>query len=210
MKYKIGILFSKKDFKYNLDNYGKNYNLLFVTGMVGAGKSTISKEIASKKGAIILSQDWLSWSEVYKDDKLANEILKEFYKKCPVAKEAAEKNWWHKNMMTKLERDSIRKQYNKFLIEYTSKKVDKLYIIEGIDIYRVISPHELINRGIIIKGTSALKCFFRRYKRDKTLDNQKNLKSKIAYIRMVINESKIYYFKDRKKLNDVINKILNP
>lgn len=57
MKYKIGLVFSRKDYVYNIDNYGKDYNLLFVTGMVGAGKSTISREISSKYNATILSQD---------------------------------------------------------------------------------------------------------------------------------------------------------
>lgn len=49
IKYKIGLLFSKKDYLYNVDNYGKTYNLLFITGLVGAGKSTISKELSKEK-----------------------------------------------------------------------------------------------------------------------------------------------------------------
>ncbi len=96
MKYKIGLIFSKKDYLYNINNYGKNYNLLFITGLVGAGKSTISKKISKKTNAIILSQDWLAWSEVYKDDKIAMSILSEFYKICPKAKNAAINDLWHK------------------------------------------------------------------------------------------------------------------
>lgn len=60
IKYKIGLLFSKKDYLYNVDNYGKTYNLLFITGLVGAGKSTISKELSKEKEITILSQDWLT------------------------------------------------------------------------------------------------------------------------------------------------------
>lgn len=208
MKYKISLLFSKKDFIYNLDNYGKKYNLLFITGLVGAGKSTIAKEISKRKNSIILSQDWLAWSEVYKDDKIASGILNEFYKKCPKAKYAATNDLWHKDLLSKLEKNEIRVNYNKFLIEYAEKNPKNLYIIEGIDIYKVIRRDEFINRGIIIKGTSVIKCFIRRYKRDKTNDNQKNLRSKIRYLIMVIKQSKNFYFRDRKKLNNLINRII--
>lgn len=207
MKYKVNLIFSKKDFIYNLDNYGKTYNLLFITGMVGAGKSTISKEIAKNKNAIILSQDWLCWSEVYKDDEFANEILDEFYKQCPKAREAAKGNCWHTKKLSLEERNELRYKYNEFLINYSLKNKNNLYIIEGIDVYTTISPEQIKNNGIIVKGTSGLKCFFRRYKRDKNTENQSNLKNKLMYLKMVINESKIYYFRDRKKVNKLIQLI---
>ena len=104
IKYKIGLLFSKKDYLYNVDNYGKTYNLLFITGLVGAGKSTISKELSKEKEITILSQDWLTWSEVYSDDKIAMDILNKFYKTCPKAQEAAINNLWHKNLLSKIEK----------------------------------------------------------------------------------------------------------
>ena len=207
IKYKIGLLFSKKDYLYNVDNYGKTYNLLFITGLVGAGKSTISKELSKEKEITILSQDWLTWSEVYSDDKIATDILNKFYKTCPKAQEAAINNLWHKNLLSKIEKNKIKTEYNNFLIDYTLKNPDKLYIIEGIDIYKVINLDEIIKRGIIIKGTSVIKCFARRYRRDKTINNQKNLISKINYLIMVIKQSKIFYFKDRTKLNKLINNI---
>lgn len=207
MSYKIGLIISKKDLIYNLENYGKQYNLLFVTGMVGAGKSTISREISKKYHAIALSQDWLGWSEVYKDDVFANEILNEFYVTCPEAKEAAANNYWRTNKLSKSERNDIRIKYNLFLIDYANRHPENLYIIEGIDVYKAISPHEIKKRGIIVKGSSALRCFIRRYKRDKTPDNQSGIKNKIAYLKMVVNESKIYYFTDRKKLEKLIDGI---
>lgn len=209
MKYKIGLIFSKKDYIYNIENYGKSYNLLFVTGMVGAGKTTLSKKIANEKNAIILSQDWLTWSEVYKENKLAMKILNEFYKKCPKAKEAAKNNLWHRKLLSIKEQKKIRTEYNKFLIDYTKKNSKQLFIIEGIDIYRIIDLKEIIKRGIVIKGTSAISCFIRRYRRDKTIDKEINLKSKFKYIVMVIKESKTFYFKERKMLCNYIDKIIN-
>jgi len=95
------------------------------------------------------------------------------------------------------------------LIDYTLKNHNKLYIIEGIDIYRVIDSDEITSRGIIVKGTSVLKCFIRRYKRDKTDENQKNLINKIKYLIMVIKQSKKFYFRDRKKLNSLITERWN-
>lgn len=209
MKYRVGIIFSKKDYSYNIDNYGKTYNLLFVTGLVGSGKSTIAKKMAKEKEITILSQDWLSWSEVYTNDKVAMEVLNEFYKICPRARELADNNLWHKDFLSKKEKNKIRVEYNKFLIDYTLKNHNKLYIIEGIDIYRVIDSDEITSRGIIVKGTSVLKCFIRRYKRDKTDENQKNLINKIKYLIMVIKQSKKFYFRDRKKLNSLITERWN-
>lgn len=207
MKNKIGVLWSKKDYSYNVENYGKTYNLLFITGMVGAGKSTIARKMATEKKVTILSQDWLGWSEVYTNDELAMSILKEFYKTCPKAQIAAENNYWHRNILNPEERNEIRREYNCFLIDYALKRPNELFIIEGIDVYKVIKLNEIMDRGIIIKGSSAIRCFFRRYKRDKTIENQKNLKAKIQYLNMVIQESKVYYFKDRKIINNLINKI---
>lgn len=207
MKYKINLIFSKKDYLYNINNYGKTYNLLFITGLVGSGKSTIAKQISREKTAIILSQDWLAWSEVYKDDKIAMDILNEFYKICPKAKDAAINDLWHKGLLNAIERNDIREKYNEFLVEYSIKNPNNLYIIEGIDVYKVINLDEVAKRGIIIKGTSVIKCFIRRYKRDKTNDNQRNLTSKIKYLIMVVKQSKIFYFKDRKRLNELINSI---
>lgn len=207
MKYKVGLIFSKKDYLYNIENYGKTYNLLFITGMVGAGKSTISKEISAKYNATTLSQDWLAWSEVYKDNKIAMQVLDEFYKICPIAQNAATNNLWHRDLLSKKEQYEMKIEYNKFLIDYTLKNPNKLYIIEGIDIYKVIDSSEFINRGIIIKGTSVIKCFIRRYKRDKTIENQKNIDSKIKYLKMVIKQSKTFYSRDRNILNSLIAKI---
>lgn len=207
MKYKIGLIFSKKDYLYNIEKYGKDYNLLFITGMVGAGKSTISKEISSKYNATILSQDWLAWSEVYKDDKLAMKILDDFYQIYPEAEIAAKDNLWHKDMLSDEQRKRIRNEYNNFLINYSLKDRENLYIIEGIDVYKAINFKDIKDRGLVVKGSSVIKSFIRRYKRDKTLDNQKNIKSKIKYFNMVVKESKIYYFRDRKILNNLISHI---
>lgn len=71
----------------------------------------------------------------------------------------------------------------------------------------MIDSSEFINRGIIIKGTSVIKCFIRRYKRDKTIENQKNIDSKIKYLKMVIKQSKTFYSRDRNILNSLIAKI---
>ena len=122
-------------------------------------------------------------------------------------KKQQKKNYWHTNKLSLEERKKIREKYNSFLIEYSSRNKNNLYIIEGIDIYNAISPQKIKDKGIIIKGTSGLKCFFRRYRRDKNTDNQSNLKNKFMYLKMVINESKIFYFRDRKRLNKLIHLI---
>lgn len=49
MKKRINLIFSKKDYLYNVHNFGKKCNLLFITGFVGSGKSTLAKKIAEEK-----------------------------------------------------------------------------------------------------------------------------------------------------------------
>ena len=208
MKYKVGLIFSKKDYLYNIEDYGKTYNLLFITGMVGAGKSTISKEISAKYNATTLSQDWLAWSEVYEKDNLATSVLNEFYQLYPEARIASIENKWHENKLTLEEKFDLKKKYNNFLVNYAKKDSNNLYIIEGIDVYNVFEYQFLLNFSIIFKRTSALKCFLRRYKRDKNALNQADLKSKWNYLKMVIKESRKYYFRDRKILNKLINKLM--
>ena len=115
--------------------------MLFITGMVESGKSTISNKIAKEKNATILALDWLTWSEVYKDNKFAMIILNDFYNICPKAKIAAQNNFWHREMLSKSEQLELKKQYSNFLIRYTIDNPNKLYIIEGIDIYNKINIH---------------------------------------------------------------------
>lgn len=208
MSYRIGVFFSKKDLNYNFDKFGKNQNLLFITGLVGSGKSTIAKDISAKKEVVILSQDWLAWSEVYEKDNLATSVLNEFYQLYPEARIASIENKWHENKLTLEEKFDLKKKYNNFLVDYAKKDPNNLYIIEGIDVYNVFEYQFLSNFSIIFKRTSVLKCFLRRYKRDKNASNQANLKSKWNYLKMVIKESRKYYFRDRKVLNKLINKLM--
>ena len=208
MSFRIGVFFSKKDLNYNLDKFGKNQNLLFITGLVGSGKSTIAKDICAKKEVVILSQDWLAWSEVYEKDNLATSVLNEFYQLYPEARIASIENKWHENKLTLEEKFDLKKKYNNFLVNYAKKDPNNLYIIEGIDVYNVFEYQFLLNFSIIFKRTSALKCFLRRYKRDKNALNQADLKSKWNYLKMVIKESRKYYFRDRKVLNKLINKLM--
>lgn len=44
-KEKVKWLISKRDIEHNLESYRHENNILFITGLVGAGKSTLAKDL---------------------------------------------------------------------------------------------------------------------------------------------------------------------
>jgi uridine kinase len=55
------IINDKPDLKLNLELWGKKYNILFITGLSGSGKTQLSKEISSKNNAKIIHLDELQF-----------------------------------------------------------------------------------------------------------------------------------------------------
>ena len=189
---------SKDDFVYNVENFGKKYNLLFITGLVGSGKSTLAKKIAKEKKAIILEQDYLYGFNIPENDKVIKRILSGFYKSFPFAKEVIEKDLWKKKAIN-LEQDiELKRKYNDYLISYAMNNKDKLFIIEGVDVFKIIKAKEIKRRGIIIKRTSSFDCFCRRIKRDG-----------LNKIFLILFESKCYYIDNLKNINKYIRSLIS-
>jgi len=159
----IGFIFSKKDLKLNYDKFGKGENVLFVTGIFGSGKTYTGRQYAKTSGAIHVTQDWLGWAECY-NCEYSRFFNKMFYDAYPESKKYFDKD--SKNHQKyKAERRKYRILWDDMIVKHANKNPDKLFVLEGSDLYSHSKIEMMIGKPIIIKRTSLLKCMIRMVKR---------------------------------------------
>jgi dephospho-CoA kinase len=148
-------IFSDDDIYLNMDKWQKkkNMNILFVTGMSGSGKSTLADEIADKYHAEMIELDglfrgnseWLSYE---------HKFVKDYFK---AHSEVADKEFQNE------------KDFEDFL-NYLSVRCfqhpNKLYVINGLQIYEYFEVDSFKNKPMVIKGTSVVQSLFQQIKRD--------------------------------------------
>ena len=178
------ILISDKDVEYNVDKWkdGK-IKLLFVTGMSGGGKSTLSHQLAIQYHATHIQMD-----HVY---HYLNGNLRDA--KPPMIDE-----WFliaHGYPRNEAPTpDNIPKQLGKDSTDYITWVVKKLkgqIVIEGLGVVTLFDYNKDLFDGaaVIIKGTSLFTSFFRRVIRDRrdyhqnafTIDTMRNYKKWLKY-----------------------------
>ena len=178
------ILISDKDVEYNVDKWkdGK-IKLLFVTGMSGGGKSTLSHQLAIQYHATHIQMD-----HVY---HYLNGNLRDA--KPPMIDE-----WFliaHGYPRNEAPTpDNIPKQLGKDSTDYITWVVKKLkgqIVIEGLGVVTLFDYNKDLFDGaaVIIKGTSLFTSFFRRVIRDRrdyhqnafTIDTIRNYKKWLKY-----------------------------
>ena len=178
------IFISDKDVEYNVDKWkdGK-IKLLFVTGMSGGGKSTLSHQLATQYHATHIQMD-----HVY---HYLNGNLRDA--KPPMIDE-----WFliaHGYPRNEAPTpDNIPKQLGKDSTDYITWVVKKLkgqIVIEGLGVVTLFDYNKDLFDGaaVIIKGTSLFTSFFRRVIRDRrdyhqnafTIDTIRNYKKWLKY-----------------------------
>ena len=194
------LVFSKDDIYINYQSWGKSpeTNLLFVTGLSGSGKTTISKEIAKSHNKII----------VWKIDDIYDGNFKKYFDKVPGYKELYKKvqgidylNNWIDNVYGVSQKtlemlENITNEVIKFLTIYASKNFKKYkFIVEGIQIFEDCDFDLVYGKPIIIKGTSALASYIRRKLRNRKNDSFVSINDEIYFF---ID----YYINADKKLSD--------
>ena len=161
---KIGFIFSKKDLKINHDKFGcGKHNVLFVTGIFGAGKTYVGRQYSKNLGAIHINQDWLGWAESYhcEHSKFFNKMFQNLY---PGSKKYFDKN--SKNYQKhKAKRCEYRVLWDSMIVGYAKKNPNKLFVLEGSDLYGHSSLKMMMGEPLIIKRTSVLKCMLNMIKR---------------------------------------------
>lgn len=210
---KVGYLISRNDVYIGFEKFGCNpnqVNLCCITGLVGSGKSTLANELSKKYDAIILRQDILGWSDCYTDD-LSKHIINLFLSKFPETEDYFTKKLWREiGAIDKELKLFYNIEFEKLLIEYARMHTDKLFIIEGINIFSHYKSTNEIYKGLpfVIKRTSALKSLIRRIKRDKPTELGERGKTKSQFYSMVFDQAKIYHLKHVKLLNKCLEGLI--
>lgn len=168
------------DIYHNIEDWesGKS-NVLWVTGLSGSGKSTISKEISAKYNDVeYVELDLIQAGKIKQwddNDKRLNGLLKDFvdYKGgfdniFPLYTEKARKGELNfGDMMDKSCADQFNELFE-YIITYTKKNSNRRFVIEGVQI-AMCTSNKMIEKiskyPVIIKMNGPLKTEFRREKR---------------------------------------------
>ena len=205
-------LISKDDIYLNFDLWKKNtpHNILWVTGISGSGKSTISKDLAKKYNAEYIELDMFTnllvkgndtWLAGIDSGKYTpHDLIRKYYElnsNLPVI------GSWDVD-------DIMSNEHDKLLVWLVDKikNTNKLYIIDGAQLFMNTSETcvKLIkDEPLIIKGTSALVSHIRRVKRD--LSNKSDIKGYLHTLKKDIPLLFKYYFSNEKLLQDFIKNV---
>lgn len=196
-----GYIINKNDIELNLDKWNKgNNNILYVTGLSGSGKTTISDEYAKKYNAVVCELDKFQHNrylyirkknnDLSEGDKIMLDLFNSIYYGQVDFSDYDENKF-------KLE---IKSYLQKLIAKCSSQ--NKLFIFEGVQIFNFVDPSYFENKPLIIKGTSALSSLIRKYKRDKE-DENIQLKDILGLVKWYIkSEGNLSKFKD--ELNESV------
>lgn len=168
------MIFTKKDIVLNIDDFdsGKS-NILFITGLSGSGKTTMSSELCEQYAATKLSLDYFqNYHSIQNDPRFAK--IKASRKNDPML------IWIDKYMKLNPE---VKKQSHMFsnidLVSFKDyfipffkwligelKKDDGRYIVEGLHIMLYIPYKDIKKYPLICINTSATKSLVRHWQRD--------------------------------------------
>ena len=157
------LIFSKDHMEFNLDKFGKSENILYITGLGGSGKSTIISEYGKKYNAEALEFDAITSALIHGLENLNRNKIH------PIILEYLETQ--NPNKLNGFNDPRFNVECVKFLDWFENRvtKDDKLYILEGMQIFICFNPERFIGKPMVIMGTSVVKSMFRsvsrRYKR---------------------------------------------
>lgn len=142
-------------------------NVLFITGLSGSGKSSLSKDLAKEHNAVYIEMDLIYTIPNFIRSSAYGENLSEGEK---LIKEIFDDNdLWGYNVFEKGAKPKLLEKCFKLLYKYTKENPNRLFIFECIHIYYGYDFLEKIidkkNTPLIIKGVSALKSTNRKLKR---------------------------------------------
>lgn len=160
-------LFKQSDITYNLDKFGKECNILFITGLSGSGKTTLSNEYADMYKCEVLHLDEIECDRYPEGFEF---LKKRIHNEIPDYSEAC-KLYYSKDI-EKMPDEQANIIYDKMdkamfiCIDELKNHKNSNYIIEGIQIYQLFNADFLRDYPVVIKGTSVLSSVYRRVKRN--------------------------------------------
>lgn len=158
-----GYVFSKDNLEFNIKKFGKENNILFITGLSGSGKSTIIKKYAEKYNAENLEFDAITSTLKAKYRNRLDKINRS--KINPIILEYLDNE--DPEGFPNFEDPRFNTECVKFL-DWLENRVagdGKLYILEGMQIFLCFNPERFIGKPMIIMGTSMVKSMYRSTKR---------------------------------------------
>ena len=162
--YTEGTILGSKDKMYNMDLWGtkaNQKNVLFVTGLIGSGKSWTAKAIANKYNATWFSLDWLyqtPYAPGMKDPK-AEALLNRAIESSSLFRKFVESGYSYDKLADK-EKNAISAAFKgarDAVIKAAESDKNHLYVIEGIQVIWYMSEFSLASYPILFKGASVLK-----------------------------------------------------
>lgn len=185
---------SNKNTYHNFDEFtsGKS-NMLFITGLIGGGKSTLAKKLCKEYNACNVEIDAIDYYVIdgYLDEQ--NEPLKAFIKDGYLEKERIRKMTYKESFF----------EFMDYVIDYCDKHKEKKFIINGFQIMYHLEG-ELLEKikkyPIVIINTSMVKAKVRALKRKQ----KANIRNKINRIKYNFNQS----VDDEKHLQNFKDNIL--
>lgn len=158
-----GYVFSKDNLEFNIQKFGKENNILFITGLSGSGKSTIIKKYAEKYNAENLEFDAITSTLKAKYRNKLDKINRS--KINPIILEYLDNE--DPEGFPNFEDPRFNSECVKFLdwLENRVKGDGNLYILEGMQIFLCFNPERFIGKPMIIMGTSMVKSMYRSTKR---------------------------------------------
>ena len=162
--YTEGTILGSKDKMYNMDLWGtkaNQKNVLFVTGLIGSGKSWTAKAIANKYNATWFSLDWLyqtPYAPGMKDPK-AEALLDRAIESSSLFRKFVESGYSY-DKLAGYEKEAINASFKgarDAVIKAAESDKNHLYVIEGIQVIWYMSEFSLASYPILFKGASVLK-----------------------------------------------------
>lgn len=160
-----GMVLSTDDIVVNFEDWenGKS-NIVFITGLSGSGKSKLGKELAEKYNAIYVELDLFGYIVEHKTSisEISDPVIAEYIKTTNLYKRNRDVDFLSRESAAKLSDEYVR--FMDWLITLSHKRGNR-YVVEGIQVM-LVDPHYLKKFPVVVKGTSALKSWYRSYLRD--------------------------------------------
>lgn len=135
------------------------HNVLFVTGLSGAGKTTLTEQLEKDHNAEMFELDGID----YHYDSSKSGIIKMIDREFPEYAKAVKESKLDQGIAVNIPNEMHVKIITR-VIDLMHHNPNQLYICEGVQIFQV--PDEsLVNEPMIIIGTSTITSFIRRLKR---------------------------------------------
>lgn len=162
------LLLSHQDLCLNMEKWkaGSN-NILFVTGHMGSGKSTIARLYSKQYNAINIQID----DFFFFTDSTNRGIINDCIKNCPKYKKYYDFYNSRTGNKKEIVSSDIALEGVSEAIVYTINELHKdksnLYVIEGTIIFSILNPELFKDEPILIKGSSFLRSCIQAAKRAK-------------------------------------------